>query len=163
MEGMATATKTAPATKAAPKTVDQRIERLSDLGSLAAFFFAGRLNLSADALRGGKLDGDELRRTLQVAQWDLDGLRVWDVAGIEGALKRSAESVGKKFRDVARPFYIAITGSPTSVPLYDAMQLLGRDIVRERLRNALDALGAPTAREQNEWKKSLPTSAEEPV
>ena len=141
----------------------QRIERLSDLGSLAAFFFAGRLNLSADALRGGKLDGDELRRTLQVAQWDLDGLRVWDVAGIEGALKRSAESVGKKFRDVARPFYIAITGSPTSVPLYDAMQLLGRDIVRERLRNALDALGAPTAREQNEWKKSLPTSAEEPV
>src|ERR1035441_6715008 len=29
MEGMATATKTAPATKAAPKTVDQRIERLS--------------------------------------------------------------------------------------------------------------------------------------
>jgi glutamyl-tRNA synthetase len=55
-------------------------------------------------------------------------------------LKRIADSLDKKVRDVARPFYVAITGSPTSIPLYDSMELLGRDIVRERLRNALDVL-----------------------
>jgi len=140
-----------------------RIERLSDLGNLTAFLFAGRLNVPADALHGGKLDGDDLRKALQVAQWDLDALRTWDVAGIEAVMKRVAETVGKKFRDVARPFYVAITGSPTSIPLYDAMELLGRDLVRERLRNALDALGAPKAGEQNEWKKSLTVVTEEPT
>jgi glutamyl-tRNA synthetase len=59
------------------------------------------------------------------------------------ALKRIAEALGKKTRDVARPFYVAVTGSPTSIPLFDSMDLLGRDLVRERLRNALTLLGAP--------------------
>ena len=52
---------------------------------------------------------------------------------------------GKKMRDVARPFYVAITGSPTSIPLYDSMELLGRDVVRERLRNALELMSREMA------------------
>jgi glutamyl-tRNA synthetase len=129
-----------------------RIERMSDLGLLLAFLFAGRLPVTADQLRGGKLDDLEMRRGFQFALWELEKLETWGVAGIEGVLKGIAESLGKKPREVARPFYVAITGSPTSIPLYDSMELLGRDVVRERLRNALDLLGAPTKREAEEWK-----------
>ncbi len=132
-----------------------RIERLSDLGPLVSFFFAGRLPVTADQLRGGKLSDEEVRKALALAMWDLDGLREWSVQGIENVLKRVGDVLGKKFRDVARPFYVAITGSPTSVPLFDAMDLLGRDMVRERLRVALDQLGAPSKKEQDEWKKLL--------
>jgi glutamyl-tRNA synthetase len=139
-----------------------RIERLSDLGNLTAFLFAGRLNVPVEAFSGGKLDRDETRKAFQLAQWAFDALSAWSVAGIEAALKNVATSLDKKFRDVVRPFYIAITGSPTSIPLFDAMELLGRDIVRERLRNALEALGAPKSAEQNEWKKSM-TLTEEPT
>ena len=63
-----------------------------------------------------------------------------------------AERLGCKLRDVARLFYVALTGSPTSVPLFDAAELLGRDLCRERLRNALDTLGAPSANEQKMWR-----------
>jgi glutamyl-tRNA synthetase len=132
-----------------------RIERLSDLGLLLAFLFAGRLPLTADELREGKLDETSLRQAYQLALWELDALRTFDVAGIEATLKRVAEAIGKKFRDVARPFYVAVTGSPTSIPLYDSMELLGRDVVRERLRNALELLGAPSKKEADEWKKLL--------
>ncbi|MHB8146835.1 MAG: glutamate--tRNA ligase [Vulcanimicrobiaceae bacterium] len=132
-----------------------RIERFSDLGLLLAFLFAGRLPLKAEDLQGGKLDSDAMRRAFQLALIELDALSQWGVAGIERALKRVAEALGRKFRDVARPFYVAITGSPTSVPLYDAMDLLGRDMVRERLRGALEVLGIPSAKEQAEWKKLL--------
>jgi glutamyl-tRNA synthetase len=138
-----------------------RMERLSDLGLLCAFFFAGRLNLTAEELRAGRLDDQEMRKAFQLAQWELDALREFDVAGIELALKRVADALSRKLRDVARPFYIAITGSPTSVPLYDAMEILGRDIVRERLRNALEILGAPSSREQNDWKKQMASPVEE--
>ena len=138
-----------------------RVERLSDLGLLLAFFFAGRLNLTVDQLRGGKLDDLAMRQAYQLALWEIDGLREWNVASIEGALKRVADALGKKFRDVARPFYVAITGSPTSVPLYDAMALLGRDLVRERVRNALELLGTPSNKEQTEWKKLLAAPVEE--
>jgi len=132
-----------------------RIERLSDLGPLCAFFFAGRLNLTADMLNGSKLEDLQIRKAYQFAQWGFDDLRTWDVAGIETVLKNVAEHLQCKFRDVARPFYVAITGSPTSVPLYDAIEILGRDIVRERLRSALEIVGKPKAAELELWKKEL--------
>jgi glutamyl-tRNA synthetase len=117
-----------------------RIERLSDLGPLLAFLFSGRLALRAEDLQSKKLDENETRRVLALALTELDALPVWNAFAIETALRRIAESLDKKVRDVARPFYVAITGSPTSIPLYDSMELLGRDIVRERLRNAIDLL-----------------------
>ncbi len=130
-----------------------RVERLSDLGPLLAFLFSGRLSISAGELRAGaKLDETELRRALALALWELDALPVWNVAGIETTIARIAAALGKKVREVARPFYVAIAGSPTSIPLYDSMELLGRDVVRERLRNALDLVGAPSKREQEQWK-----------
>ncbi|MBV8345861.1 MAG: glutamate--tRNA ligase [Candidatus Eremiobacteraeota bacterium] len=118
-----------------------RIERFSDLGPLLAFLFSGRLSLRPEDLRGTKLDDVEMRRAFTLALTELDALPVWDALGIEAVLKRIAETLGKKTRDVARPFYVAITGSPTSIPLFDSMELLGRDIVRERLRGALQLLG----------------------
>jgi hypothetical protein len=36
------------------------------------------------------------------------------------------------------------------------MELLGRDIVRERFRVALDRLGAPSAAEQKAWRAAVP-------
>lgn len=123
------------ATLAAP-----RIERLSDLGSLLAFLFSGRIAVRAADFAGKKMDEEQSRQALTMMLSELDALPAWNAFGIESAIKRVAESLDKKVRDVARPLYVAITGSPTSIPLYDSMELLGRDLCRERLRNALDVL-----------------------
>ncbi len=136
-----------------------RVERLSDLGLLVSFLFAGRLPVTAEMLHGGKLDDLELRQAFALALWGLEDVRDWRTPGIEALLKGVSEALGRKFRDVARSFYVALTGSPTSIPLYDSMELLGRDLVRERLRVALDILGAPSKREQEDWKQLL-TAAE---
>ncbi len=130
-----------------------RIERLSDLGPLTAFFFAGRLNVVPDDFRGGKLDDGTIRKVLALTMWGLDTLVSWEIPAIEALLKSVAEAVEKKFREIVRPMYVAITGSPTSVPLYDSMELLGRDICRERLRYALEQFGGVNAAEQKAWKK----------
>jgi glutamyl-tRNA synthetase len=117
-----------------------RIERFSDLGPLLAFLFSGRLVLHAGDLKSKKLDRSETQRALALALTELDALPSWSAFAIATVFERIAEALGKKVRDVARPFYVAITGSATSIPLYDSMELLGRDIVRERVRNALDVL-----------------------
>ncbi len=67
---------------------------------------------------------------------------------IDRVLKGVGESLGRKFRDLARVYYVAMTGCPTSLPLFESMELLGRDIVRERFRVALDVLGGVSAKEQ---------------
>lgn len=129
-----------------------RIERLSDLGSLLAFFFAGRLDVGAEQLQDGKLDAASVRKAFALAMWELDAVESWNVAAVEGVLKDVAAKLDRKLRDVTKPFYVAITGSATSVPLYDAMDILGRDLCRERLRHALELLGKPTAAEEKLWR-----------
>jgi glutamyl-tRNA synthetase len=130
-----------------------RIERLSDLGPLLEFFFAGRINPDPALLKSGKLDEQTLRRGFVIALAAFDGLEDWTVAGIESAVRSVAEKLDAKLRDVVRPFYVALSGSAQSVPLFDSMEILGRELVRERFRNALAALGGATAAEQEAWTK----------
>ncbi len=129
-----------------------RIARLSDLGQLTAFLFSGRLPLNVQELRDCNLDETTLRRSLALAMWDFDALAAWDQVGIEAVLKSVAARTDKKFRMLVRPFYVAITGSATSLPLFDAMDLLGRDLCRERLRHALELLGGVKSSEEKAWR-----------
>jgi len=95
---------------------------------------------------------------LALAMWRLDAEPAFDMATIERVLKSVGDTLGKKFRDLSRVYYVAISGSPTALPLFDSMDLLGRDIVRERLRVALAAVGGVSAKEQKAWS-SLPERA----
>jgi glutamyl-tRNA synthetase len=133
----------------------QRIERLSDLGPLCAFLFAGRLDVTPGQLRAGKLDDEALRKAFALALAIFDGLPEWEFEPIAAGVTRIAGILGSKVRDVVRPFYVAVTGSPQSLPLYDSMVLIGRDLVRERLRVALELLGGATNAESEAWKKLL--------
>jgi len=136
----------------------ERVSRLSDFVPLVAFFFAGRLPVTPE-LFDGKLDRESVRKVLALAMWRFDAEPAFDKATVERVLKAIAGEQGLKFKDVARTYYVAMTGSPTSVPLFDAMALLGRDICRERFRTALDVLGAPTANEQKRWMEPSPDQA----
>ncbi|MBD5654683.1 MAG: hypothetical protein IAI50_05820 [Candidatus Eremiobacteraeota bacterium] len=133
--------------------VHRRIERLSDLGPLCAFLFAGRIDVSADALRAGKLDDETLRKSFVIGLAAFDMAPEWNAALAEAAVRRVGDVLDVKLRDVVRPFYVAISGSAQSLPLFDAMELLGRDLVRERCRVALEALGGATNAEAEAWKK----------
>jgi len=137
-----------------------RIERLSDAAPLLAFLYAGRIAPTSDALlAGSKLAPSDVRRALALAMWSLDATPAFDRATIETALKGVGDRLERKFRDLARIYYVAMTGSPTSIPLFEAMELLGRDLCRERFRNALDALGGVTSAEERAWRSNDPVPA----
>ena len=131
-----------------------RVERLSDLAPIAGFLFAGRVPVTKESFAGVKLADDEVRKALALAMWRLDAERAFDKETIERVLKGAGETLGKKFRDLARVYYVAMTASPTSLPLFDSMELLGRDITRERFRAALDVLGGVSGKEQKEWQRT---------
>lgn len=132
-----------------------RVERLSDLAPLCAFLFAGRLDPSPQALLDGKLDDVTTRKAFVLAQAAFDALPVWDVATIEATVREVSRLVGAKLRDAVRPFYVAVAGKAQSLPLFDSMVLLGRDLVRERLRVALSVLGGASKAERETWQREL--------
>jgi glutamyl-tRNA synthetase len=134
-----------------------RITKLSDLGGLVAMFFMNRIEgQTAARLRDGvKLSDEQQRAAYHLALTQFDALIEWNREGVEGALRRTAEVLDVKLKDAIRPMYLAITGAPQGVPLFEATTHLGRDIIRERLRHAMELLGAPTKKEAAAWDEIL--------
>jgi len=118
-----------------------RLETLTDWGFLTAFFFADAVALDPSTLVMKGKEPGELAEIFQVALWSFDGLKAFDAASIQDVFRRVAEMQDVKLRDLTRPFYVAMTGVAASTPLFDSIELLGRDLTRMRLRRAMDALG----------------------
>ena len=118
-----------------------RIETLADFGP-AVEFFVTRPQLARRDLELPKLSEDEAR---QVLRGSIDALLAlenshWNQAEIGEKFKSAAVALDMKFKEVARLLYIAITGSPTALPLFDDVEILGRQESIRRLENALEAL-----------------------
>lgn len=118
-----------------------RIETLADFGPMIEFFVQAP-QLSRRDLELPKVTHEEAKPVLEVAIEQLLSLddAAWAQAAIGERLKNAATENGRKFKDVARLFYIAVTGSPTSLPLFDGMDILGKVESVRRLRLALEAL-----------------------
>lgn len=121
--------------------VRERIERLSDVAPLASFFFAGLLDLKREDFAHGKLDELTVRQLLQLALWRLEAQRSWHKDDIMADVRQVGEHLGLKLKDALAPLFVAITGSPRSVSVLEAMVILGPDLVRARLRHALLVVG----------------------
>jgi glutamyl-tRNA synthetase len=117
-----------------------RIETLADFAP-AIDFFVNRPELSKRDFELPKVSADQARAVLDGAITALLGLDgEWNQGTIGEKLKLAATNQDMKFKDVARLFYIAITGSPTGLPLFDDMEILGQQESLRRLENAREAL-----------------------
>jgi len=130
-----------------------RLETLSDWGYLTAFFFADAVPFDPAKLELKGKTREDLVTVLQLAVWRLEQAREFSAQGIENIFNDLARKFELKLRDMTRPFYIAITGSEASTPLFQSMAILGSDLVRMRLRRALEALGGISSKKLKEMEK----------
>ena len=65
-----------------------------------------------------------------------------DVETIEAELRAIADRMGKKLKVVVAPLFVAVSGSSRSLPLFDSMAILGRSVVRQRLKLAAQAVAS---------------------
>ncbi|HOD20463.1 MAG TPA: glutamate--tRNA ligase [Candidatus Fermentibacter daniensis] len=140
-----------------------RLETLADWGPLTSFFFADSVPLDAEALILKGKTSEETQKILQFAVWELERQGELTTEDVETMFKSLSEKTGIKLRDLTRPFYVAISGSKASTPLYDSLALLGSDMVRMRLRRAVDALGQVTQAMLADWEKQYRESFSEPA
>lgn len=120
--------------------VQPRVQRFTDLVTLADYLFVHLVDVDADSLRGSR-DAEEVQRDFYFAVMAFTALPGWDKAAIEGALRTLADGTDQKLRVFLKPFYIAIAGRSSALPLFDSLELLGRDITRDRLNHAVEVLG----------------------
>jgi len=119
----------------------KRMEVLSDFAPLAAFLVSGTLPITTEDFTALRTEPAELLRRMQFALWALEDLRQWERDRVWQTLKGVSDALGIKVKEFLAPLFIAIAGSSASFSVVDAMALLGPDMSRMRIRQAIEVLG----------------------
>lgn len=118
------------------KLAQSRVGKLGELPPLAGFLLSSDVGLTPASFAGIKAPPAETLEILETVQTDLEKILEWNVATIEAELRAIAERTGKKLKVIVGPLFVAMSGSQRSLPLFDSMALLGRSVVRQRLKVA---------------------------
>ena len=119
--------------------VAERVNKLTEVGDLLRFLFVPEADFVLDEADRAKLvDTDEGQAVLQAAYDALRSLEVWSAAQISDALTNAlVEEMGLKPRVAFGAVRVAATGRKVSPPLFESLELLGRERSLGRLQGAL--------------------------
>ncbi|WP_239456492.1 glutamate--tRNA ligase [Nocardioides solisilvae] len=113
--------------------VAERMNKLTEAAPMLAFLFVAE----EEFVRSEELDEPGLE-VVRAAHDALQALQTWSTAEIEQALRTSlVEERGLKPRHAFGPVRIAVSGRKVSPPLFESMELLGRERSLGRLAAAL--------------------------
>ncbi|GGF27883.1 glutamate--tRNA ligase [Williamsia phyllosphaerae] len=117
--------------------VQTRIQVLGDAWGLMSFLYTSDADLTIDAGAAAKNLGADAGPVVDAAITAISGVGEWSTQAIETALKEAlVDGLELKPRKAFGPVRVAVTGSHISPPLFESIELLGRDSTVARLRAA---------------------------
>jgi glutamyl-tRNA synthetase len=123
--------------KLALPLIQERIIMLSEVPAMLKFLFVKNFAVEADSV--AKITDDASKQVLQRSLKELEPLATWNHDSIEAALRSSLiEEMGLKPRIAFGAVRIATTGSTISPPLFESMELLGKEASLARIRAGLE-------------------------
>ena len=116
--------------------IQERIVKLDEAPALLKFLFVK--NFAVDPEAAPKIADSAAKDILKRSLKDLESLDSWSHESIEAALRASLiEELGLKPRIAFTALRIATTGSTISPPLFESMELLGKQACLDRITSAL--------------------------
>jgi len=123
--------------KLALPLIQERIIMLSEVPAMLKFLFVKNFAVEADSV--AKITDDASKQVLARSLKELEPLATWNHDSIEAALRSSLiEEMGLKPRIAFGAVRIATTGSTISPPLFESMELLGKEASLARIRAGLE-------------------------
>jgi glutamyl-tRNA synthetase len=121
--------------EAVVQTFGERSKTLCELAQASRFLFGGPIEYDVRARE--KYLQPETQRHLQEVCRRIRNVSSFDAATLEKVYRDFVAERGLKLGDVAQPTRVVLTGHSVSPPLFQVMELLGRDISLERLEAVL--------------------------
>ena len=118
----------------------ERMSRFEQFCDNNAFFFSGAIKYEGVPLVPQGKTPEDVRSMLSSLSERLDDLYEWEVPQLKEALDAHKTVVAWKPKDFFMTVRLVVTGRPDSPPLVETIELLGREMVRFRLRNAMTAI-----------------------
>ncbi|MEJ2851134.1 glutamate--tRNA ligase [Nocardioides sp. CCNWLW216] len=118
--------------------IAERINKLTEAVAMLGFLFVDEADFTRDETDVEKVLTDDGRQVVQAAYDAVEPLAEWSTAAIQDALQaKLVDELGIKPRNAFGPVRVAVTGKRVSPPLFESMELLGRERSLARLRSAL--------------------------
>lgn len=122
--------------------VQTRIKTLNDVVEMAGFFFREEfIPAPREQLIPKKMDAAQTRNALDLAYTHLDALENFDHDHMEAEMRALAEELGLKVGDLFSALRSAVTGQVVSTPLFQSMEIIGKEESLRRIRLAIECLG----------------------
>ena len=122
--------------KAALPIIQERIVKLDEVPQMLKFLFVKEFSVEADSI--SKITEDVSKDVLKRSLKELEPLTTWNHDSIEAALRACLiDEMGLKPRIAFGAVRIATTGSTISPPLFESMELLGKEASLARIAAAL--------------------------
>lgn len=115
----------------------ERMSRFEQFVDKNAFFFNGALDYSSVDLVPKKKEKKDIRNMLKELAEKLDDLYTWNAEAIGDLLMAHKNELEWKPRDYFMTVRLVATGRKDSPPLNETIEVLGREIVRFRVRDAI--------------------------
>jgi glutamyl-tRNA synthetase len=116
--------------------VQERVATLGEIPAMVSFFFLDDVPFD-DAAFDKTIANDDVGKTLLALAVDAFGTVEWNADSLHEATLTLGESLGLALRKSQAPIRCAVTGTSVGPPLFESMELLGREAVLKRLRGAL--------------------------
>jgi len=114
--------------------IQERLVVLSEEPGMVNFLFISDEDFAPEPESAAKALGEDAKPALDASIEALSALGEWTAASIEQALKVAlVDGLGLKPRKAFAPVRVAVTGRVVSPPLYESMELLGRERSLRRL------------------------------
>jgi len=120
-----------------------RVRTPMEMGRALSSYAMDPAEYDADGLK--KHVRPETARQLEALAAAFDALPEWTASSTEGALRAAAEAGGVSAGKLIHPVRLALTGVTVGAPLFDVVELLGKDTTLRRLRRFVQGPAAPAA------------------
>ncbi len=122
--------------------VHTRIKTFGEFMELCQFFFINHMPYTLEHLTPSSITKESAAQILQGMIWRLEELEDWGRKGFEQASRDLAEIFGVNHKKIVmRLLFTTIVGKPAGPPLFDSVDILGKDRVRARFLQAIEFLG----------------------
>ena len=120
--------------------VQERLKTLGDAALLIPFLFQDEIEYETGELVQKGMDESGAKRALEASLVRLSELSSFDDGSIEGCLRPLADEAGVKVGQLLGSLRVAITGLRVSPPIFQSIEVLGRERTLAAIKKAVDRL-----------------------
>ncbi len=120
--------------------IQERMKTLKEAAALIAFFFKDSLDYEAEDLIQKGMNASGTKEALQKTLSRLQELTAFDAETTEASMRSLAEELGLKAKQLFGSLRIATTGQRVAPPLFESMEVLGRDRSLQAIEEAIRRL-----------------------